>query len=157
MSYVIIHKTDDGLFWSNEYGWTGLNFADRFSESETFELHLPLDGSWVKLEEISKHSSAPWVATEWQIPETSIHDADGCWIAIMTDNRCHNDAPPLQVSYANTRLILRAPEMAQACKKALQTLCDVRDAWHIAGGKGEFPGQEVVDELTKVLVEAGQL
>jgi len=35
------------LYWSNQWGWTGVEEADRFTEEEASALNLPVGGQWV--------------------------------------------------------------------------------------------------------------
>ena len=41
--------TWETLYWSNEWGWTGIEEADQFTEEEAAELNLPVGGDWVYL------------------------------------------------------------------------------------------------------------
>lgn len=50
MEFVIINAneeaTDACSFWSNEFGWTGLDEATRFDEQDIHSVNLPMDGMW---------------------------------------------------------------------------------------------------------------
>ena len=45
--YVIRHKDDWDLFWSNEDGWVGTEAETRFTLEEYENLDAPIDGVWV--------------------------------------------------------------------------------------------------------------
>ena len=55
MKYVIVNmETTDQvveqghpLWWSNEFGWTGTEDADVFTQEQRDEFNLPLGGEWV--------------------------------------------------------------------------------------------------------------
>ena len=47
--YAIGCKTTPSLRWSNANGWTKGPGYDRFTETETETLNLPIEGEWVKL------------------------------------------------------------------------------------------------------------
>ena len=38
--------TWSALYWSNEWGWTTIEEADKFTEEEAASLTLPLGGAW---------------------------------------------------------------------------------------------------------------
>jgi hypothetical protein len=48
-NYAILHYDAEGeqLFWSNDFGWGNYDGCDKFSEKETEEYNLPIDGEWV--------------------------------------------------------------------------------------------------------------
>jgi hypothetical protein len=53
----VVKCTDIGeedLYWSNDFGWCNLAGAQRFTNQETKELRLPLDGEWVNLTELKE-------------------------------------------------------------------------------------------------------
>ena len=39
--------TWSALYWSNEWGWTTIEEADKFTEEEAAALTLPIGGEWV--------------------------------------------------------------------------------------------------------------
>ena len=39
-------STWSALYWSNEWGWTTIEEADKFTEEEAASLTLPLGGEW---------------------------------------------------------------------------------------------------------------
>ena len=43
----MVDDTWETLYWSNEWGWTGIEEADRFTEEEASALVLPVGGQWV--------------------------------------------------------------------------------------------------------------
>jgi len=40
-------STWSALYWSNEWGWTTIEEADKFTEEEAATLTLPIGGEWV--------------------------------------------------------------------------------------------------------------
>lgn len=77
--------SDDGAgFWSQEYGWTTLEQAFLFSESEASELGLPLstgnDAKWVRYVEAAKHYASEPV----QESSTNIEEQIGASLNAMT-------------------------------------------------------------------------
>lgn len=44
--YMIVCTKRPWLYWSNESGWIGVDFADEFSEQERNSLNLPVGGEW---------------------------------------------------------------------------------------------------------------
>ncbi len=46
MNLYVIQEIDGNLFWDNKNGWTCLNYATVFTESECETLNLPIDGEW---------------------------------------------------------------------------------------------------------------
>jgi hypothetical protein len=45
-SREIDDDTGDHLYWSNDFGWVGLDEATRFGIEELDKVDLPLDGEW---------------------------------------------------------------------------------------------------------------
>jgi hypothetical protein len=39
------------LYWNNTMGWVDRELADVFTEEDTQELNLPIDGIWVEADE----------------------------------------------------------------------------------------------------------
>jgi hypothetical protein len=35
------------LYWSNEWGWTTMEEADKFTEEQAASLTLPIGGEWI--------------------------------------------------------------------------------------------------------------
>ncbi len=46
MNLYVIQEMDGNLFWDNTDGWTVLDYATIFTETEWELLHLPIDGVW---------------------------------------------------------------------------------------------------------------
>jgi len=40
-------NTWEALYWSGEWGWTGIDDADTFTEEEAATLNLPVGGQWI--------------------------------------------------------------------------------------------------------------
>jgi hypothetical protein len=51
MAEYIIAGTDNGerVYWSNTWGWTGIEQAERFTDYESRHLNLPVGGVWVEI------------------------------------------------------------------------------------------------------------
>jgi hypothetical protein len=47
--YIIRHKIDNELYWSNKDGWVDKKSADIFDLEERKEYTLPIDGKWVEV------------------------------------------------------------------------------------------------------------
>jgi len=45
-------RNSEGWFWSNKSGWVDFDSRDEFSNDEKSYLHLPIDGTWCKIERI---------------------------------------------------------------------------------------------------------
>jgi len=43
----MVDDTWEALYWSNQWGWTGIEEADAFTEEEAGKLNLPVGGEWV--------------------------------------------------------------------------------------------------------------
>lgn len=48
------HTPLDYEYWSNETGWGSLAGADRFTDRDTKDLNLPMDGAWC-MESLAKY------------------------------------------------------------------------------------------------------
>jgi hypothetical protein len=49
----VIHSADEDGYWSNEFGWGGIEAAHVFTAAEQSDLQLPLGGRWVALKPFS--------------------------------------------------------------------------------------------------------
>ena len=47
MGYII--ENDEGLCWSNKYGWTDSDDFDTFTPEERDTLDLPMGGKWIEV------------------------------------------------------------------------------------------------------------
>jgi hypothetical protein len=66
----------------------------------------------------AKHTEGPWTATGWQ--DTVVNDSEGNTLALYPGGDCS-----LETVQANASLIAAAPELYEACRRALDFIDDL--------------------------------
>lgn len=52
MCQYVIYNLQDHTYWSNSFGWVGLEEASFYDETDRNTLNLPIGGRWVPLWEV---------------------------------------------------------------------------------------------------------